>query len=68
MTLRWGYLLKIATAIAVLAIQHFVKAIITISGRGIITLPAKLRRAMRWEADDQLIAEITPKDYYCDQP
>ncbi len=37
------------------------KAKVTISSRGIITLPAKLRRAMRLEADDQLIAEITPE-------
>jgi AbrB family looped-hinge helix DNA binding protein len=36
------------------------KTTVTISSRGIITLPAKLRRAMRLEADDQLIAEITP--------
>jgi len=31
------------------------------NSRGIITLPAKLRRAMRLEADDQLIAEVTPE-------
>jgi AbrB family looped-hinge helix DNA binding protein len=37
------------------------KATVTINNRGIITLPAKLRRAMRLEADDQLIAEITPE-------
>jgi AbrB family looped-hinge helix DNA binding protein len=37
------------------------KATVTISSRGIITLPAKLRQAMRLEADDQLIAEITPE-------
>ena len=37
------------------------KAMVTINSRGIITLPAKLRRAMRLEADDQLIAEITPE-------
>ena len=37
------------------------KATVTINSRGIITLPAKLRRAMRLEADDQLIAEITPE-------
>jgi bifunctional DNA-binding transcriptional regulator/antitoxin component of YhaV-PrlF toxin-antitoxin module len=38
-----------------------VKVTVTINGRGTITLPAKLRRAMRLEADDQLIAEITPE-------
>jgi AbrB family looped-hinge helix DNA binding protein len=37
------------------------KATVTISRRGIITLPAKLRRAMQLDADDQLIAEITPE-------
>ena len=37
------------------------EAAVTINSRGIITLPAKLRRAMRLEADDQLIAEITPE-------
>jgi bifunctional DNA-binding transcriptional regulator/antitoxin component of YhaV-PrlF toxin-antitoxin module len=35
------------------------KATVTINSRGIITLTAKLRRALHLEADDQLIAEIT---------
>lgn len=37
------------------------KSIITITGRGVITLPARLRRALGLKADDQLIAEITPE-------
>jgi AbrB family looped-hinge helix DNA binding protein len=36
------------------------KAMLTISDRGVITLPAKLRKAMGLAADDQLIAETTP--------
>lgn len=35
------------------------KATITLSSRGIVTLPAKLRRALGLKADDQLIAETT---------
>lgn len=34
---------------------------VTVTSRGIITLPAKLRQAMRLKAQDQLIAEITPE-------
>ena len=35
------------------------KATLTITSRGVITLPAKLRQAMGLKADDQLIAETT---------
>ena len=35
------------------------KATLTITGRGVITLPAKLRKALGLGADDQLIAETT---------
>ena len=34
---------------------------LTISNRGVITLPAKLRQALGLKADDQLIAETTPQ-------
>lgn len=37
------------------------KTTLTITGRGVITLPAKLRRALGLSADDQLIAETTPE-------
>ena len=37
------------------------KATITISGRGVITLPAKLRQALGLKAEDHLIAETTPE-------
>ncbi|MCK9388100.1 MAG: AbrB/MazE/SpoVT family DNA-binding domain-containing protein [Sulfuritalea sp.] len=37
------------------------KTTLTITGRGVITLPAKLRQAMGLVADDQLIAETTPE-------
>lgn len=37
------------------------KATVTITGRGVITLPAKLRAALGLRADDQLIAEATPE-------
>ncbi len=36
------------------------QATLTLSSRGIITLPAKLRQAMGLKADDQLIAQTTP--------
>lgn len=36
------------------------KTTLTISERGVITLPAKLRQAMGLAANDQLIAETTP--------
>jgi AbrB family looped-hinge helix DNA binding protein len=38
----------------------FVRAAITITSRGVITLPARLRKALGLRADDQLIAEVTP--------
>ncbi len=34
---------------------------LTINSRGVVTLPAKLRRAMGLTTDDQLIAETTPQ-------
>jgi AbrB family looped-hinge helix DNA binding protein len=37
------------------------KAIVTITSRGVVTLPAKLRQAMGLSADDQLIAETVPE-------
>ena len=37
------------------------QATLTISSRGVVTLPAKLRQAMGLKADDQLIAETTPQ-------
>ena len=36
------------------------KATVTITSRGVVTLPAKLRLALGLKADDQLIAETTP--------
>lgn len=35
------------------------KATLTITSRGVVTLPAKLRQALGLKADDQLIAETT---------
>ncbi len=37
------------------------KATITVSSRGMVTLPAKLRQALGLKGDDQLIAETTPE-------
>lgn len=37
------------------------RAQVTITSRGVITLPASLRRALGLRASDQLIAEITPE-------
>lgn len=37
------------------------RAAVTITSRGVITLPAKLRKALGLKADDQLIAETTPQ-------
>ena len=37
------------------------KATVTITSRGVVTLPAKIRDAMGLKADDQLIAETTPE-------
>ncbi|MGQ0593115.1 MAG: AbrB/MazE/SpoVT family DNA-binding domain-containing protein [Gammaproteobacteria bacterium] len=43
------------------AILQSMKATVTISSRGVITLPAKLRQALGLKADDHLIAETTPE-------
>ena len=37
------------------------KATLTMNHRGVVTLPAKLRRALGLNADDVLIAETTPE-------
>jgi len=37
------------------------KANVTITSRGVITLPAKLRQALGLKAEDLLIAETTPE-------
>jgi len=37
------------------------KATLTLTNRGVVTLPAKLRRALGLKPDDQLIAETTPE-------
>lgn len=37
------------------------KATVTITRRGVVTLPARLRQAMGLKAEDQLIAETTPE-------
>lgn len=37
------------------------KAVLTVTARGVVTLPAKLRRQLGIKADDQLIAEATPE-------
>ncbi len=37
------------------------KETVTITSRGVITLPVKLRRALGLKANDQLIAESTPE-------
>lgn len=36
------------------------KAAVTINSRGVITLPAALRKSLGLKAEDQLIAETTP--------
>jgi len=38
-----------------------VKATLTVTSRGVVTLPAKLRQSLGIKADDQLIAETTPE-------
>ena len=43
------------------AILLSMKTTLTMTERGVITLPAKLRKAMGLSADDQLIAETTPE-------
>jgi AbrB family looped-hinge helix DNA binding protein len=37
------------------------KTTLTVTRRGVVTLPAKLRQALGIKADDQLIAETTPE-------
>jgi len=37
------------------------KATLTITSRGVVTLPAKLRAALGLKPDDHLIAETTPE-------
>ena len=37
------------------------KTTITVSSRGMVTLPAKLRQALGLKGEDQLIAETTPE-------
>ena len=37
------------------------KTVIAIAGRGVVTLPAKVRREMGLKPGDQLIAEMTPE-------
>jgi AbrB family looped-hinge helix DNA binding protein len=37
------------------------KATVTITSRGVVTLPAKLRQALGLQVGDQLIAETTPE-------
>jgi AbrB family looped-hinge helix DNA binding protein len=37
------------------------KVPVTITSRGVVTLPARLRQALGLKADDQLIAEVTPE-------
>ncbi|HZP92984.1 MAG TPA: AbrB/MazE/SpoVT family DNA-binding domain-containing protein [Burkholderiales bacterium] len=37
------------------------KTTLTVTSRGVVTLPAKLREALGIKADDQLIAETTPE-------
>jgi antitoxin PrlF len=39
----------------------FMKAMVTVTSRGGVTLPARLRRSLGVKADDQLIAETTPE-------
>ena len=36
------------------------QAQLSINTRGVVTLPAKIRKAMGFQANDQLIAETTP--------
>ena len=53
-----------ATDIAVLLYYCYtaiMKTTLTVTSRGIVTLPAKLRQALGLKADDQLIAETTPE-------
>jgi AbrB family looped-hinge helix DNA binding protein len=38
-----------------------VKTTVTLTSRGVVTLPARLRKALGLKAQDQLIAETTPE-------
>jgi len=56
---------KLAWLCWIAALLHFchtahMKTTLTVTARGVVTLPAKLRRALGIKADDQLIAETTP--------
>jgi AbrB family looped-hinge helix DNA binding protein len=37
------------------------KTVVTMTSRGVVTLPARLRKFLGIKADDQLIAETTPE-------
>lgn len=37
------------------------KETVTVNDRGVVSLPARLRRALGIKPDDQLIAEVTPE-------
>jgi AbrB family looped-hinge helix DNA binding protein len=37
------------------------QAQVTINSRGVVTLPAKIRKVMGFQPNDQLIAETTPQ-------
>lgn len=37
------------------------RATVTVTSRGVVTLPAELRKALGLKANDQLIAEATPE-------
>jgi AbrB family looped-hinge helix DNA binding protein len=43
------------------AIHGAMKTTVTVTSRGVVTLPAKLRRTLGLKADDLLIAETTPE-------
>lgn len=43
------------------AISAEMKTTLTVTRRGVVTLPAKLRQALGIKGDDQLIAETTPE-------
>jgi bifunctional DNA-binding transcriptional regulator/antitoxin component of YhaV-PrlF toxin-antitoxin module len=46
---------------SIAVILHFMKTTLTITSRGVVTLPVKLRQALGLKADDRLIAETTPQ-------
>lgn len=43
------------------AILQSMKTTVTMTRRGVVTLPVKLRKALGLKADDHLIAETTPE-------